>query len=298
MPTLLQAVGMGELDAVMEKIDELNVEFHHGILMLSGSYSSFKKNKNAGILDDRDATRKQAPITRRLLSYIEEFGWGNEEVKIKGKSSIGSNTTTTNIITNTTTITDTIKKIKILFLAVNPIGTSNMRLGKEAREIKERLRRSKLRDNFEFTSEWAVRPNDLLSYILDIKPDIVHFSGHGSEDDGLIFEDNNEKKKPISPEAINKLFAFAVKRAPMKCVLLNACYSAEQAKGIAQSVDAVIGMTNAIWDKSAIAFSTGFYDSLGTGDKVDIAYEAGVLSIELNGLDGADYPVLHKKEAE
>jgi hypothetical protein len=281
MPTLIEAIGKGELDAVMQKIKLLNTENFGNIILLLGQYSSLKKDEHSGAYEEDDLRRRRARITNSLLYYIGEYEWGNEEVILK------SSTSSSKVETN--------KKIKILFLAVNPIGTSNMRLGKEAREIEERLKRSKLRDDFEFESKWAVRPNDLLSYILEIKPDIVHFSGHGSEDQGLIFEDNNEKKFPISPEAINKLFALAVKRAPMKCVLLNACYSAEQAKGIAKSIDYVIGMTNAIWDKSAIAFSTGFYDSLGTGDSVDIAYETGVLSIELNGFDGVDYPVLHQK---
>lgn len=284
MPTLIEAVGKGELDAVIKKIEALNTESSSDIIMLLAQYNSLKKDERLGLYDDNELRRRRARITSNLLYYIGEYEWENEEIALKSNSSPSSREVET-----------TNKKIKILFLAVNPVGTSNMRLGKEAREIEDRLERSQLRDSFEFESKWAVRPNDLLKYILEIKPDIVHFSGHGSEDQGLIFEDNNEKKFPISPQAINKLFALAVKRAPMKCVLLNACYSADQAKGIAKSVDYVIGMTNAIWDKSAIAFSTGFYDSLGTGDNVDIAYQTGVLSIELNGFDGADYPVLHQK---
>ncbi|QYO63399.1 hypothetical protein [Leptolyngbya sp. 7M] len=68
---------------------------------------------------------------------------------------------------------------KILVFAANPKHTSELRLGEEVREIEEGLRRSQYRDRFALTSKWAVRVRDVYRYMLDIQPQIVHFSGHG-----------------------------------------------------------------------------------------------------------------------
>lgn len=77
---------------------------------------------------------------------------------------------------------------KILILAANPKTTPRLRLDEEVREIDEGLRRSKYRDQFEIQSRWAVRMRDLRRALLDVEPQIVHFTGHGKED-GLLVED-------------------------------------------------------------------------------------------------------------
>ena len=69
--------------------------------------------------------------------------------------------------------------IKILFLAANPIGTSQLRLDEEVRGIEQALRQSEYRERFEIKQHWAVRVIDLQDYLLWHKPNIVHFSGHG-----------------------------------------------------------------------------------------------------------------------
>jgi hypothetical protein len=75
----------------------------------------------------------------------------------------------------------------ILFLAANPKGTSPLRLDEEVRDIQEGLQRAVNRDQFSLYSRWAVRPRDIHRAMLDIKPQIVHFSGHGAGSSGLVF---------------------------------------------------------------------------------------------------------------
>src|SRR5215468_6548468 len=67
----------------------------------------------------------------------------------------------------------------ILFLAANPLGTTELALGREARAIQEELERSGQRDRFEFVTRWAVQPLDLIRELRRLKPTVVHFSGHG-----------------------------------------------------------------------------------------------------------------------
>lgn len=161
--------------------------------------------------------------------------------------------------------------MKILFLAANPQSTGRLNLSKEAREIEEGLKRSKLAHEFEFVQRWEVRPQDLRRALLEENPDIVHFSGHGREQ-GLVLVDNAGQAKPATSEALAGLFILF---PSIKCVLLNACYAEVQAKAIVQHIDYVIGIKDTIKDDAAIAFTTGFYDGLGYGRNIEDAFELG-----------------------
>ena len=85
---------------------------------------------------------------------------------------------------------------------------------------------------------------------------------------------------------------FAVFRSDLRCVVLNACYSAEQAEAIAQSVDCVVGMASAIGDQSAIGFAKAFYQALAYGWSVQEAFELGSVQIGLEGLPDENVPKL------
>jgi hypothetical protein len=72
-------------------------------------------------------------------------------------------------------------KIKVLFLAANPAGTQPLKLDEEIRQITAKIRAAEFRDSLELVACWAVRPDDLLQALLEVKPHVVHFSGHGSK---------------------------------------------------------------------------------------------------------------------
>jgi uncharacterized protein YjbI with pentapeptide repeats len=67
----------------------------------------------------------------------------------------------------------------ILLLAANPKGTATLRLDEEARALQNGLERSRYRDQFAIQQRWAVTPTEVRRALLDLKPKIVHFSGHG-----------------------------------------------------------------------------------------------------------------------
>jgi hypothetical protein len=180
--------------------------------------------------------------------------------------------------------------IKILFLAANPKDTDPLRLGEEVRAIKERLRLAELRDQFVVEQEHAVRITDLQGYLLQHRPQIVHFSGHGRQVGEIVLEDAEGWSQPVSPGALKR--TFAVLRGNVRCVVLNACYSEAQAKGIAESIDCVVGMGRAIGDESAIAFAAGFYQALGYERNVQEAFDLGCGQIDLEGLGDEDVPKL------
>ncbi len=182
------------------------------------------------------------------------------------------------------------KIIRVLFIAANPKDTSRLRLDEEVRAIDQALMQAEFRDRFDIKQHWAVRIFDIQGYLLRHKPDIVHFSGHGSSSSEIIFEDNAGNSHPVSPNALSQL--FSVLKDNIRCVVLNACYSEYQAQAIANHIDCVIGMSRSVTDLSAIAFAASFYQALGYGRSIKTAYDLGCIQIELDGLDEQNVPKL------
>lgn len=177
----------------------------------------------------------------------------------------------------------------ILLLTANPISTNSLRLQEEEEKIKIRLRLAGY-GKVPIHSHGATTPIDIQQSMLDFKPQIVHFSGHGAEQDGLVFEDVTGQAKLVSSEALANLFKLFCDR--VECVVLNACYSESQAKAIAQHIPYVIGMSQAIGDRAAIEFAIGFYTALGAGETIEFAYKLGCNTIQLVGIPEHLTPVL------
>lgn len=185
----------------------------------------------------------------------------------------------------------------ILVLAANPKTTSHLRLDEEVREIDAGLQRAKKREKFDLQQRWAVGVRDISQALLDFKPHIVHFCGHGGGDDGLAFEDQTGKLQYVSTAALAGLFELFSPQFNQKveCVILNACYSEVQATAISQHIPYVIGMTQAIGDRAAIEFAVGFYSALGAGESIDFAYKLGCNAIAIAGISENLTPVIHPK---
>jgi CHAT domain len=185
-------------------------------------------------------------------------------------------------------------RVRVLFLAADPTDAARLRLGQEFREIQERLQLAQMRDRFELNERWAVRPADISQALLDKRPQIVYFSGHGSRDGALCFEDELGRTQPVRPNALAALFALVTDH--VDCVVLNACYSEAHADAIATHVRYVIGMSKAIGDKAAIAFSVGFYQAIGANRSIEDAYKFGCAQIQLQDLPEHLTPVLRKRK--
>jgi len=187
---------------------------------------------------------------------------------------------------------ESLKQKSILILAANPKKSINLRLQEEEREIKERLRLAGY-GRVPVNSTGAVRPRDIQQAMLDFKPQIVHFSGHGAGQDGLVFEDAAGQGKLISSEALADLFKLFSNR--VECVILNACYSKFQAEAIAQHINFVVGMSEAIGDRAAIEFSVGFYSAIGADESYEFAYNMGCNAIHLEGILEKLTPIVFRK---
>ncbi|MBE9100250.1 CHAT domain-containing protein [Vacuolonema iberomarrocanum] len=187
--------------------------------------------------------------------------------------------------------------IQVLILTANPRTHSHpsLQLDSEVRRIEEAFQRSRYRDRFQIITKLAVRTSDLRRALLDHRPHIVQFSGHGTGEHGLFLEDDTGEAQLVGTDALASLFgSFEASR--VECVLLNACYSEMQATAIHQFVDCVIGMNQPIGDKVAVQFSEGFYDALGAGSDYEEAYKIGCSAIALEGSSEFSTPVLKHRQ--
>lgn len=186
-------------------------------------------------------------------------------------------------------------KVTILFVAADPTNASRLCLGEEFREIDEQLTLSRHRDLFSLAlPQLCLRSKDIARVLLNTQPQIVHFSGHGTPEGALCFENQIGQSQLVQPDALAALFEHF--SSHVSCVLLNACYSELQAKAIAEHIEYVIGMNQAIGDKAAIAFAIGFYQALGAGRPIEDAYKLGCVQIRLENIPEHFTPVLIKKE--
>jgi WD40 repeat protein len=186
-------------------------------------------------------------------------------------------------------------KRTILFLASSPQDSGRIRSDQEMRDIKAALKRSPLYDAFIFKSEFAVSIETLRRSMLDYKPTIVHFSGHGLGEAGLVLENSQGLSQPANTKALEELFRLF---PDLECVILNACYSEIQTDVIVNHVPYVIGMNSSISDRAALDFSVGFYDALGAGRTIDFAYQFGCNAIQWTSQEEANIPILRVKEVE
>jgi hypothetical protein len=183
----------------------------------------------------------------------------------------------------------------ILFLAANPQSMTPQRLDQEVRDIREGLQLAKQRDRFVLEQRWAVRPRDVRRALLELKPQIVHFSGQTGAGGALALEDDIGNVQWVAPVALAGLFALFAQQ--IECVLLNACYSENQAEAIAQHIPAVIGMSDAMSGAAALEFAVAFYDALGAGESVTFAYQLGCNAIAMAGVAGDCVPVLKSAQS-
>ncbi len=295
---LLQCIANGALDQATEIYMLLAEQSGDSRLtmnaaMVSGQYARHRRDVLSGIIARQDVRVEEARIMQALMAYAEELPDGLKAtfrgIVLPG-SSTGPQRSPESPIPAPPQNTG---MKKILFLGANPENTTQLRINQEARDIEHGLERARHRDRFELVTKWAVRAVDLRRALLDESPQIVHFSGHGSGDAGIVLENDQGQPQMVGAIPLGNLFRLFAER--MECVVLNACYSEVQAEEIVRHVPYVIGMHKAIPDPTAIQFAVAFYDALASGRDYMFAYDFAVNAIELEGLSGSLIPVLKKR---
>lgn len=171
------------------------------------------------------------------------------------------------------------KMVNILFLAANPLDMNRLNLKDEYDAIDPAIRTGVYRSQFNLIPLWEVRVGEVQDALRRHAPHIVHFSGHGSQSDAIYVENEQGFAQPISATLLAELFEIAGKQ--VRCVVLNACYTDQQATTIAHHVDYVIGMRGEADDAAAICFASAFYQALSAGENLPTAFRSGCLQVDL-----------------
>jgi hypothetical protein len=149
--------------------------------------------------------------------------------------------------------------IKILFIKANPKGTANLHLDNEENEIRDLLERSDNKANFQFMARGAVSTSDLHNYLESYKPSILHISSHGSEEEGIFFQDEENYKQEVSIQNLSIYLKTFTNH--LKFVFLNSCHSLSDINQINQDGPSILGMKKEIPNDMAMEFSNAFYSS-------------------------------------
>lgn len=186
------------------------------------------------------------------------------------------------------------EKITVLFFASNPLDWEQLRLDEEVRTITDMIRKAKHRDVIKLESCWAVQPLDVFQALNEHTPAIVHFSGHGSEQDEIIFHDKQGMAKKVSKSALVQ--TMMASSEGIRLVFFNTCYSRNQAEAVVEFVEVAIGMNTKIGDEAARVFAAQFYSSIGFGHSVKKAFEQAKGLLMMEGIPEENTPELFVHE--
>lgn len=183
------------------------------------------------------------------------------------------------------------QQITVLFIASNPSDQTQLRLDEEIREIQKKIRESDYRDSINLKSVWAARPTDLLQAINEHKPTIIHFSGHGSDQDELVLQDDVGNSQVVGKETLVEL--FKVVSSNIQLIVFNTCFSGNQADDVTDHISAAIGMGNSIGDEAARVFAAQLYSAIGFGKNVGEAFGQAKVALMLQNIPEEDTPQLY-----
>jgi len=102
-------------------------------------------------------------------------------------------------------------QIVVLFIASSPEDQDVLRIDREVRAIQEKVRSADHRDSIRFEYAVAAQPGDLLQRLNEVKPEIVHFSGH-SNAAGLAMEDSDGQTRMLNTSELATLLSVSSRR--------------------------------------------------------------------------------------
>ncbi|HYW11131.1 MAG TPA: CHAT domain-containing protein [Longimicrobium sp.] len=185
-------------------------------------------------------------------------------------------------------------KVKVLFFAADPLSVDGSRirlqLDSEARKIKHELLMAGHRDSVDFETCWATQITDLRQALNRVKPDVVHFSGHGGAEGLVLVGADGRGPHHVGAAALKQF--FQAYRGQIRVVVLNACHSHAQAEAIAEAVGCAIGTPSSISDNAAVAFSAAFYSSIAFGNSVLVAFDQARATLNMEDFAEDEWPVL------
>lgn len=175
--------------------------------------------------------------------------------------------------------------IRILVLSANPLPTGRILVDVEEREISERLQEGPYRDKFELHKHTATQPIDIQKLLLQHRPHIVHFCGHGHKAEKIILNGAPGKATLVDKEGLAQVFSLYSHH--VRLVVLNACFTNTLARSITKAVDYAVGTGKGIGDTAGVAFAGALYRALGFGKSIKEAFASAKAELGLTRMPRA-----------
>ncbi|MDC8004745.1 CHAT domain-containing protein [Aureisphaera galaxeae] len=176
--------------------------------------------------------------------------------------------------------------MRILFIGINPKDTRQLRLQEEINIIKDVLDAQPIKNKYKLRVRNASTKMAMRRYLNRHKPNVLHISGHGNDDQTLLFEDSSGHSDIVYTNQLGDFLENYNKH--LKCVILSACYSLNDIENFSNNIHCVIGMKTAIGNSKAMDFSSSFYDSLSSGQSFESAFNIAKDEINLSQENNED----------
>lgn len=169
-------------------------------------------------------------------------------------------------------------------------GRRPLSIDEEVRQIEAKVRGARYRQHLHLDTRWAARTDDLLQALNEVRPQVVHFSGHGEEAGLVLVSADGRREHHVDASALQRF--FRVFAGDIRVVVLNACLSLPQAEAIADVVGCAVGTPSQISDEAAILFAGSFYRALAFGESVGAAFDQGCAALDLEQVGEREWPRL------
>lgn len=168
---------------------------------------------------------------------------------------------------------------KVLFLGADPTG-GTFAIDVEFAQVQAELRACG-RGAFQIEFDLDVQPNELQRLLNQYSPELLHFSGHVTEEGALTLVDRQDRRHFVPPTLVKEILSLASR--PIRCLVLNACNGERLAAVLTEVAEVIVAMKGAVTVRSAQTFSTRFYEGLAGGRTVRDAFNQGLVEAKLAG---------------
>lgn len=276
-------------------------KLYNEVILLSAKYHSNERDNRQGLISSDKYKVESTKTVKSLSEFLLRLQKRYPNLSIEDDLSTSNTATVTgngnvviqginNSSVNVGKTKDTSdEKPKILFFSANPTNEGHLNTNKEYKEIKNRMHKNLHYKLLEPSLSTTI--HDLIIAMKEA-PQIVHFSGHGNQE-GIIILDKYDDAQTMSTSTLERLLKKY--KDQLQLIVLNSCYSEEQAKDLSSLFPFyIIGMNSKIDDDAGIEFTSGLYIGLSEGETIKNAFNDAITVLEMNHPDAVKLPKVWK----
>lgn len=184
--------------------------------------------------------------------------------------------------------------LRVLYMTANP--EMNLRTEVEVRDVQQAVKSALHRELIDVQYRPAATPEDLLDGLNEVRPHVVHFSGHAG--DASVLFDNASVENPEGHEVPFELLtrALSATASAPKLLVLNGCDTLNGAEVLLEATPVVIAMATEVSDLAASAFAARFYAAVASAQSIGSALRQGAVVLDLMNLNEGWKPQVLSRE--